>query len=175
MVKYILDYYGILNIDETANKKTIEKAYKRAIVKYKSKSGEMDKQKCKYVKDAYLVLSDDERRAKYDLLRKQAKMNSKDKKSDDYDDVKENADKIKDILSDMNKRSGRGSKFVSSSAKAMKGKSMMGGGSKLLSGTGSKMLFGNGAKLLVGGAIAGYGAKKGRDFIRGRGKNKTNE
>lgn len=169
MVKYLPDYYSILNINETADKKTIKEAYTKSIIKYRSDSVKNSEQKCKYVKDAYLVLSDDKKRAKYDLLRKKAQENKKEKKEyEDKKESKEDLDKIKDLLSDMNKKSGRNSKIFGTSAKAMKGKSLFGGGSKLL--------MGNGMKLLIGGAIAGYGAKKGRDYIQKRqGKNINKE
>ena len=70
-MKYKTDYYKILGVKETADKKTIKKAYKQLALKYhpdvnKSKDAE---RKFKRINEAYSILSDDEKRKKYDAAR----------------------------------------------------------------------------------------------------------
>ncbi|MBD3253866.1 MAG: DnaJ domain-containing protein [Candidatus Lokiarchaeota archaeon] len=67
------DYYKILNIEETANKEEIKRAFRRLARKYhpdvnprEPKSGE----KFKIINQAYLILVDDNRRKMYDNLRR---------------------------------------------------------------------------------------------------------
>lgn len=70
-MNYNRDYYKILGISENSDKKTIKKAYKKLALKYhpdinKSKKAE---KKIKLLNEAYSVLSDDEKRKRYDSVR----------------------------------------------------------------------------------------------------------
>jgi len=65
------NYYKILNVSRTANKKEIKKAYKELALKYHpDKNTDGDKEHAEKmfteVAEAYEVLSDEEMRAKYD-------------------------------------------------------------------------------------------------------------
>ncbi len=65
------DYYEILGVSKTADKETIKKTYKQLALKYhpdrapEDKKNEYEK-KFKEISEAYAVLSDDEKRKKYD-------------------------------------------------------------------------------------------------------------
>lgn len=74
MVKYIHDYYKILDVDVDATGDEIKKSYKKAVLKYHPDVNKEDKsgKKFKLIHDAYVVLSDDKKREKYDMLRKVA-------------------------------------------------------------------------------------------------------
>lgn len=77
MVKYIRDYYKILNVSVDANKDEIKKAYKKAVLKYHP---DVNKEECSdsnfiLIQEAYAVLSDDKKRQNYDKLRASAKRN----------------------------------------------------------------------------------------------------
>ncbi|MDD6285928.1 molecular chaperone DnaJ [uncultured Methanosphaera sp.] len=62
------DYYDVLGVDRNADKKTIKKAYRKLAMKYhpdvNKEEGAEDK--FKELSEAYGVLSDDEKRARYD-------------------------------------------------------------------------------------------------------------
>jgi len=63
------DYYDILGLDRNAAKKDIKKAYRKLAMKYhpdvsKEKDAE---EKFKEISEAYAVLSDDTKRAQYDI------------------------------------------------------------------------------------------------------------
>ena len=67
-MKYI-DYYKILGIDKNADAKQIKKAYRKLAVKYhpdKNKGNKQAEEKFKEINEAYTVLSDPEKRKKYD-------------------------------------------------------------------------------------------------------------
>jgi len=77
MVKYIRDYYKILNVTIDSNDEEIKKAYKKAVLKYHpdvNKEKDSDK-KFNLVQEAYTVLSDENKRRNYDKLRSSAKSN----------------------------------------------------------------------------------------------------
>ena len=78
MVKYIHDYYKILDISADATEDEIKKAYKRAVLKYHPDVNKKDNadENFKLVHDAYIVLSDENKREKYDMLRNIAKNNN---------------------------------------------------------------------------------------------------
>ncbi|MDO5851039.1 MAG: molecular chaperone DnaJ [Methanobacteriaceae archaeon] len=62
------DYYDVLGVDKTADKKTIKKAYRKLAMKYHPDvSKEEDAtEKFKEISEAYGVLSDEEKKARYD-------------------------------------------------------------------------------------------------------------
>lgn len=152
MVKYLRDYYKILSINPAADKKTIKKAYKKAALKYhpdKNKSPNAENQ-FKLVQEAYIVLSDDKKRRNYDKLRQKVINNKKRPKSD-----KNNLSDAIEFVSDLEDNYGLFSKLFKTGSGAMKSKSMF-----------------SGTNLLLGGLMAGYGVKKGRDYMAGRGRKK---
>lgn len=152
MVKYIRDYYKILGINQYADKKTIKKAYKKAALKYhpdKNHRANAEKQ-FKLVKEAYIVLIDDKKRKNYDKLRNAALKNNNKKSK------KNNSKNIKDAIdfaSDLEDNYGIISKLFKTGSGAMKGKGLF-----------------SGTNLLLGGVMAGYGVKKGRDYMAKRGR-----
>ena len=63
------DYYEILGVDKNADKKTIKKAYRKLAMKYHPDVNKDDpeaEEKFKELSEAYGVLSDDEKRQRYD-------------------------------------------------------------------------------------------------------------
>ena len=62
------DYYEVLGVDKTADEKTIKKAYRKLARKYHPDVCEEEgaEEKFKEVSEAYAVLSDDEKRKRYD-------------------------------------------------------------------------------------------------------------
>lgn len=64
-----INYYEILEIEQSANKDTIKKAYRKLALKYHPDRNQGDKEaenKFKLINEAYEVLSNDEKRAIYD-------------------------------------------------------------------------------------------------------------
>ena len=64
-----IDYYNILGVDKNADEKTIKKAYRKLALKYhpdKNKGDKKAEEKFKQINEAYTVLSDPEKRKKYD-------------------------------------------------------------------------------------------------------------
>lgn len=66
------EYYEILGVDENASQKEIKKAFRRKAKKYHpdSNSEEADEEEFKKINEAYQVLSDEEKRKKYDQFGK---------------------------------------------------------------------------------------------------------
>ena len=67
------DYYEVLGVDKTADEKEIKKAYRKLARKYHPDVVEEDKkeeatEKFKEISEAYAVLSDEEKRQRYDLF-----------------------------------------------------------------------------------------------------------
>lgn len=63
------DYYDVLGVDKNADKKTIKKAYRKLAMKYHPDVNKDDpnaEEKFKELSEAYGVLSDDEKRQRYD-------------------------------------------------------------------------------------------------------------
>lgn len=63
------DYYEVLGVNKGADEKEIKKAYKRLAMKYHPDRNQGDKQaeaKFKEIKEAYEILTDDQKRAAYD-------------------------------------------------------------------------------------------------------------
>lgn len=154
MVKYIRDYYKILGISEFADKKTIKKAYKRAVLKYHPDKNAKTKKHFTLINEAYTVLMDDKKRNNYDKLRNAAKSNKNNKKSKKSINVKDAVNTV----SDLEDNYGLISKLLKTGSGAMKGKSLM-----------------TGSNLILGGIMAGYGVKKGRDYMAKRGKRNNNQ
>lgn len=65
------DYYKILGVDKSADEKTIKNAYRKLAMKYHPDKNQGDKaaeEKFKELSEAYAVLSDKEKRQKYDMF-----------------------------------------------------------------------------------------------------------
>ncbi|MGE4546552.1 MAG: DnaJ domain-containing protein, partial [Desulfurella sp.] len=63
------DYYAILGVDRNATTEEIKKAYRKLALQYHPDRNEGDKkaeEKFKEITEAYAVLSDETKRAKYD-------------------------------------------------------------------------------------------------------------
>ena len=60
------DYYNVLGVDKSATKDEIKKAFYKLAHKYHPDKKEGDEKKFKEVNEAYQVLSDVEKRSKYD-------------------------------------------------------------------------------------------------------------
>ena len=146
MVKVLLDYYAFLKIRRDADIETIKQAYKKAMENYDSAKKYSPKTERFYqiIQDAYIVLTDEKKRAKYDALLDTATYTKTAKKIKNNNDIKEAID----VASDLNEKYNLGSKLLNVGFNVVKGGSMLGG-----------------AKLMFGGAIAGYGMKKGKDYI----------
>lgn len=87
-----MDYYRILNVEFSASKQTIQKAFRNLAKKYHPDKN-MDKSedasiRFKALKDAFDVLSNDEKRRKYDSSYKHDKYNTNNSAYDvDIDDM----------------------------------------------------------------------------------------
>ncbi|RAP51382.1 MAG: hypothetical protein BZ133_03130 [Methanosphaera sp. SHI613] len=184
MTKYIQDYYGILNVKADADNKTIKEAYECNMKKYHPdvNNGAKAQRKYELSQEAYDVLSDDEKRKEYDILREKALANQKKKEEEekakrDFDYERSGKSSSKrgkgnfkgrgrsgfkprgksrnsfDILSSLEK-GGNISKIVGAGAKAGKSGSLL-----------------SLSKIIIGGAATAYGVKKGRDYMARGGKN----
>lgn len=179
MTKYLLDYYDLLKINRDADLDSIEKGYNEKLRLCKD-----NPKKTVYVKDAYIVLTNDKKRKKYDELLKTANVITEDELFDDEEKKKDNSKKTFESSQKSSKnifKQGKG-KYAS---KGMRGRGSLSSNStdsinlisKLFNlgskGMGSSSVI-PGAKLLLGGATAAYGIKKGKDYMnnrKGGGKN----
>ena len=65
------DYYTVLGVDKKSSKDEIKNAFRKLAMKYhpdKTKGDKKAEEKFKEVNEAYEVLSDDEKRKKYDRM-----------------------------------------------------------------------------------------------------------
>ena len=65
------DYYDILNVDKNANDNDIKKAYRKVAMKYhpdKNPGDKASEEKLKEAAEAYSVLSDQEKKNRYDQM-----------------------------------------------------------------------------------------------------------
>lgn len=60
------DYYNVLGVDKDASQSEIKKAYRKKAHKYHPDKSDGDEERFKEISEAYSVLSDKEKRAKYD-------------------------------------------------------------------------------------------------------------
>lgn len=152
VVIYLRDYYKILGIKRYADKKTVQRAYKRAAKKYSAeKNNGRTKKQFTLINEAYTVLMDDKKRKNYDKLLRAAKNNKKTRKTKNLTDTINTASDLKDNIGTI-------SKLLKTGSGAMKGKSLI-----------------TGSNLILGGVMAGYGVKKGRDYMAKRGRQNNKE
>jgi len=64
------DYYKILGVSENASQEDIKRAYRRLAHEYHPDKAGGSEEKFKEINEAYQVLSDRQKRAQYDMLRK---------------------------------------------------------------------------------------------------------
>lgn len=149
MVKYVPDYYKVLDINSDADETDIKKAYKSSLRKYEQKktSKVKNKKMIKLINDAYIVLSDDKKRRKYDKLRSELIKNKK------ANNQKNNIENTLKVVNDVKDNYDLISKLFKVGSGTMKGKSIF-----------------TGTNIIIGGAMAGYGIKKGKDYMANRGK-----
>jgi DnaJ-class molecular chaperone len=63
-----MKFYNILGVEKGAGKDEIKKAYKKMAIKYHPDKEGGDEEKFKEISEAYEILSDDDKRRKYDML-----------------------------------------------------------------------------------------------------------
>lgn len=150
MTKYIKNYYNVLKVDRYADQKTIKQAYKKLTLKYHPDltDDKKDKKKFLTIQEAYDVLSDPDKRIKYDELYDKAYHNRKINKK-----VKKHENNTINLVKDIEDNFGIVSK-----------------GANMLFGSIKSQPLLTGSKLLIGGAAAGVGVNRGRKFLKNRGK-----
>jgi curved DNA-binding protein CbpA len=86
----MLDYYAILNINPTASKKEIKEAFKReALQWHPDRNNSPDATiKMQLINEAYLILKDDEARARYDKQYYKFKKVDKEKENNNQEQTK---------------------------------------------------------------------------------------
>ncbi|RAP48672.1 MAG: hypothetical protein BZ135_00395 [Methanosphaera sp. rholeuAM6] len=183
MTKKIIDYYKMLKIEKDADTEIIEEKCKKACKKYDEETYPKEN---KIINDAYIILTDDEKRAKYDKLLEKAYEEDEEEDKLDYDSKKSKRQGKRKYSQGRGKGMGRGlgkgmgrgsSKGLTNTFKyASNIQKNSGSFSKILKtamGASRSSPLMSGFNLLVGGAAAGYGVKKGRDYMAKRaGRNK---
>jgi DnaJ-class molecular chaperone len=152
MTKYIKNYYNILKVDRYADQKTIKESYKKLTLKYHPDVNDNKEDQKKYlsIQEAYSVLSDADKRIKYDeLYDKAISNNNKRRKNGKKNHNNDTINLLKDIEDNFG-IANKGANLLFGSLKSQ----------PLLSGT----------KLLLGGAAAGVGVNRGRKYLKNRGK-----
>ena len=151
MTKYIKNYYKILKVDRYADQKTIKEAYKKLSLKYHPdvNDNEEDHEKILSIQEAYSVLSDADKRIRYDKIYDRAYAN----KSKSEKGKKRHKNNSFDLLKDVEDNFRIASK-----------------GANLLFGSLKSQPLLTGTKLLMGGAITGVGINRGRKYFKNRGK-----
>ncbi len=154
MVDYIIDYYAFLKVKPDADKKTIKRAYNRAMRNFDSRKKYSKRTQKKYeiIKEAYIILTDDEQRRKFDKVYFSIKTDNKPAKKDN-----KIGDTVK-FAKDMEDEYGVFSKLFKTAINAFKTQPLMAT-----------------SNVIIGGAVAGYGIKRGRDYMAQRGKKKNQE
>lgn len=147
MTKYIKNYYKILKVDRYADQKTIKQAYKKLTLNYKQdiNYSKKDEKKCLLIKEAYSVLSDPDKRIKYDKLYDNGLRKKKEKNNHKNNKI--------NLSKDIENKFGMASK-----------------GANLLFGSLKSQPFSIGSKLILGGAAAGIGINRGRKYFKKSGK-----
>ena len=151
ITKYIKNYYKILKVDRYANQKTIKESYKKLTLKYHPDVNDNKEDQKKYlsIQEAYTVLSDADKRIKYDeLYDKAISYNKSGKKGKNYQE-----NNTINLLKDIEDNFGIANK-----------------GANLLFGSLKSQPLLSGTKLLLGGAAAGIGVNRGRKYLKNRGK-----
>ncbi len=185
MAKKILNYYKILQVEKNADKETIEVICKHYLEKY---GEEKYPKKHKIYHNAYEILTDDEKREKYDKLLESKKVENEEEKIETkmYNHKKSGKVRGKSGKVKTSGKSRRGRRYAQSGRGEMYGKSgknnnisnafnyvsdienEYGAVSKIfktLLGTAKSQPLLTGAGLLMGGAVAGKGIQKGRGLI----------
>ena len=174
MVKCIINYYKVLKIEKDADKETIEKVCKKGLRKYDEENYPKEHQ---VIHDAYIILTDDEKREKYDALLEAA---SKKEEKEEQEEIEKPKIKTNKMKRKGRRGYGRGksgrrnNKMMSNTFGNISGiEKEYGTFSKVFQsvlGTAKSQPLMTGANLLMGGAIAGAGVKKGKDFMSKRGR-----
>ena len=158
MAKKILNYYKILKVEKDADKETIEVICKHNLEKYDE---EKYPKKHKIYHNAYVILTDDEKRAKYDKI-----IESSEEEKEEKITTKKMMDNGRG-RGKGRKGKGRSGRKINNLSSTLGYVSDIAGNnqiSNILStflGTGKQSSLLTGASLLMGGAVAGKGIQKG--------------
>lgn len=108
------DYYRILGVDRKADEKTIKSAYRRLARKYHPDVAKGQEARFKEVAEAHEVLSDPEKRRRYDALGPDWQRHAQDRAAQpgggfrvEYGDLGDFSDFFRTIFGDLGVRSGR--------------------------------------------------------------------
>lgn len=158
MAKKIFNYYKLLKVEKDADKETIEVICKHNLEKYDE---EKYPKKHKLYHNAYEILTDDEKRAKYDKILES---------SEEEKEEKSTTKKMKGKGKGRGKgrkgkgRSGRKNNNLSNTlgyVSDIAGNNQVSSILSTLVGSGKQSSLLSGASLLMGGAVAGKGIQKG--------------
>lgn len=176
MVKHLINYYKVLKIEKDADTETIEKVCKQGLKKYDEENYPKEHN---IIHDAYIILTDDEKREKYDKLL-EAASKKEEEKEEEIEKPKFETKKMKGKMRGKGKRGyGRGksgknnfsniSNTFNTVSDIEKEYGVFSNIFQSVLGTAKSQPLRTGANLLLGGAIAGAGVKKGRNFMSKRG------
>lgn len=175
MVKRLINYYKVLKIEKDADTETIDKKCKQGLKKYDEENYPKEHQ---IIHDAQIILTDDEKREKYDKLLEAA--SEKEEKDEEIEKPKFETKRMKGKMRGKGKRGyGRGrsgrrnysnmSNTFNTVSNIEKEYGTFSNIFQSVLGTAKSQPVMTGANLLLGGAIAGAGVKKGRDYMSKRG------